>query len=308
MTYFYFSGKDVSSYNDKISISYPCSTEFSAFIKADDLFKTLSKLSTEDITFKMEGDTLKMKSGKFKFDFATIQDEEVVKRIDTVQESIKGSKPKKLPDNFSECTSLCHHSASKDESNQTLTCLCVDGKDMVATDNTRISHAVLSSEMDRMLIKSSEMKSLLSVDPKYYMSTKNWIHFIGANKCIFSIRATKGEYPDMLKFMSFTGVQVTLPETILEGIDLASVFTDNEDPKVNITIKNNECWVFAGKSDRGKVNFHEKIKYTGKEIKFTIDHELLKDMLSHSTTITIDESRARLDTNGFKMVTSLIAE
>ena len=306
MTYFYFSGKEVFSYNDKISISYPCETGFVAFVKADDLLKVLGKLDTDDISLNLNGETLTLKSGKFKLDFATIQDEDIVKRIATVQASLKEAKPKELPDNFIDCISLCHHVASSEDSDQTLNCLYIDGQDMVATDNKRIAHSVLSYVMEKMLIRASEMKSLLVIDPKYYIATKNWIHFVGANKCIFSIRSTKGEYPDMLKFMDFNGVKVTLPESILQGVDLASIFTDNEDPTVKITIKNGECMVFAGKSDRGKADFKEQIRYTGKEISFAVSSELLMDMLHHSTTITIDDSRARLDNDGFRMVTSLI--
>lgn len=247
-----------------------------------------------------------MKAGKSVSQFATIFDEEVVTRIATVKESMKGVKPKRLPDDFIESVKLCLQVASKNESDQLLTCLSIKGKDIVATDNIRIAHAEMKSEMDEMLIKAAELKSLSIIQPVSYIAGKSWIHFIDGKGVAFSIRRSKGEYPNMLKFMDFKGIELTLPKEILEGVDLASVFTDVNDV-ININIKNGICQVLKG-SDAGGVDFREKIDYKGQDVTFKINPDLLKEMMTHSTNITISTNSAKLQTDGFTLVTSLLSE
>jgi len=307
MTYLYFSGEAVISYNDVISIQYPLVTDFKTFVKADDFFKVISKIKSEEVKFKLEDTSLKMRADKMMSTFATIFDEEIIKRIATVSESRKGVKPRKLPTDFVESVRLCMQVASKNESDQLLTCLSINGKDIVSTDNIRIAHAEMKSDMEEMLIKASELKALIAINPIAYAATKTWIHFINAEECVFSIRRTKGAYPDMLKFTEFDGIEVTLPQEILDGVDIASVFTDDANDSISITIKNKTCRVFK-ESQAGKIDFRSAIDYTGQDVTFNIHPDLLKEMMTHSTNLVIAASRARLETDGFTLVTSLFTE
>jgi len=307
MTYFYFSGDEVISYNDVISISYPIKTDFQTFVKADDFFKVISKIKSEEVKFKLEGSILQMAADKMRSSFATIFDDTIIKRIETVKDSMEGIKAKKLPADFIESIRLCIQVASKNESDQLLTCLFINGKDIISTDNIRIAHAVLSSSMDEMLIKAGELKALTAINPISYAVTKSWIHFINADGCVFSIRGTKGSYPDMLKFMEFDGIEVTLPAEILDGVDIASVFTDDMNDSISITIKNKTCRVFK-ESQAGKIDFRSSIDYTGQDVTFNIHPDLLKEMMSHSTNVVIAANKAKLETDGFTLVTSLFSE
>jgi hypothetical protein len=239
--------------------------------------------------------------------FATIFDDNIIKRIETVKDSMKGIKTKKLPIDFIESIRLCIQVASKNESDQLLTCLSIKGKDIVSSDNIRISHASLKSPMDEMLIKASELRSLIAINPISYAGTASWIHFINADGCTYSIRRTKGDYPDMLKFMEFDGIEVTLPAEILDGVDIASVFTDDTNDSISIAIKNKTCRVYK-ESQAGKIDFRSPIDYTGQDVTFNIHPDLLKEMMMHSTNIVIAANKAKLETDGFTLVTSLFSE
>jgi len=307
MTYFYFTGSHVVSYNDSISIQYPIKTDFTGFVKADDLLKVVSKLKSDDIAFKMEKDILKMKSGKVLSSFATITDDTVINRISSVAESVHEETFKKLPKNFSECASMCQHVASRNESDLTLTCLYIKGKNMISTDNVRIGHSILSSEMDEMLLKASEIKALLAVFPETYVGTKSWIHFIGDSGCMFSIRRIRGEFPDMLKFMKFDGIKLNLPKEILDGIDLATVFTDDSSEHINVAIKKGICRIYK-ESESGTLDFREPIEYKGEDVSFNILPEFLREMMSHTTEIIVADTKAKLSSGEFTLVTSLFGE
>jgi hypothetical protein len=307
MTYFFFSGEAVISYNDVISILYPLKTDFKTFVKADDFFKVVSKVKADSFAFKLEDNQLKMKSDKMLNSFATIYDEEIVSRINTVQESIADATLKKLPAEFVEAVNLCIQVASKNESDQMLTCLYVSGKDVVATDNVRIAHYKMKTAMDEIMIKASELRALVSISPTKYAVTQSWIHFKNDDGCIFSIRRVKGTYPDMLKYMQFDGIDVTLPQGILDGVDVAAVFTETEDDPITVTIKKGKYRIYK-ESDAGKIDFRDTIDYKGQDITFKINPNLLKEMMKHSTNVVIGVRSARLEADNFMLVTSLFGE
>jgi len=308
MTYFLFSGKNIVSYNDTISIQHPLKTDFNLFVKANDLYKIISKLPADKVSLsiKTEG-KLNIRCSTLNASLSTINDQEIRDRINTIGSSLKKAKWKKLPKNFNDSISLCSFSASKQESDQTLTCISINGVDCVASDNRRIAHAVLSESMDPMLLKASEIRSLIATDPIKYSASKSWLHFKSENNCIFSIRRIDGNFPDYLQFFEFDGSKVELSKDIIKGVDITSILADKLDPFVTIKIIDGVCNI-VGKSEAGKIQHRSKIDYKGKEISFTINPEFLKEMMSHSSSIIISKERAKLQTDtGFTLVTSLYA-
>ena len=304
MTYFYFSGKSVVAYNDKISIQHPYETDFSLFVKADDLYRIISKLSVKTVKLSEGKGKLNISCSKFRASLSTIQNSEVKERIYNVQKSLRGKKFTKLPSNFCESILLCSFVASKQEAKQTLTCVKVDGKDCIASDNQRIAHAVLNGSVKGMLLKASEVKNLTDIKPTHYVISKGWVHFRNKEGCIFSIRRLEGKFPDFLPHFEFKGTKVDLPKDILEGMDIASVFVDNSDPSVKIKIAKGFCNVLI-KSESGSAEYRSKIAYSGPEIIFSSNPEFIKQMMSHSTSIVIGDSKAKLNTDNFSLVTAL---
>jgi hypothetical protein len=308
MTYFYFTGTHVCSYNDRISIQFPLKTDFTAFVNANDLFKVISKINVPEISFKKDGDSLKMKTVKSLMSFQTITDDEVVKRIQNVDESYKTAKlHKTLPKLFLKAIKMCYPIASRNESDLTLTCLYINKKDVVATDNIRIAHYKIDSDMPELLITASEIKNLLDIEPIKYAITGNWIHFVNVKGCVFSIRLTKGDYPDMLQYLSVKGTKILLPEELIDGIDVTSVFTDATDNSINVSIDNGICRLYK-ESEAGKSDYRMKVDYKGGKISFDIQPELLKEILSYKTDITIDADKALIVSENFTLCTSLFVE
>lgn len=306
MSYFFFSGKNIITYNDHISIQHPFKTDFTLFVKATDLYKTITKLNTDEISLTEKDGKLNVKCNKMNANLSTIHDEEIVERIKSVQNSLRKAKWKELPNDFSDGISLCSFIASKQESDQTLTCVLIDGTDCISSDNKRVSHAILGSSVERMLIKATEIKNLTVLNPIKYATQKAWVHFRNSENCIFSIRRVEGQFPDFLQFFDFEGVNVNLPKNILEGVDLASIFADTSDPTINIGISKGFV-IVSVQSDSGTFKFRAKIKYTGEDVSFKINPEFLKQMMLHSSSIVISEDKAKLETDdkSFSIVTAL---
>ena len=304
MTYFYFSGSNVISYNDIISIQYPLKTDFKTFVKADDLFKVVSKVKADQISLDLKDTSLIMKAKNVQSKFATIEDNDISARVKVIKQSVDKCKFKTLPENFKEVTRLCSFIASNNESDQTLTCVSIKGDLISATDNVRIALAKLSSSMPDMLIKASEIKNLINIDPIEYSVDNSWIHFKSKIGCVFSIRKVNGSFPDVAQFTKFKGTNISLPKSILDGLDIASVFVDSTEPSVQISLKRGWCRIFKD-GEGGTVDYREKIPYEGKDVNFTINPTFLVEMLAHSTDITVASDKARLTSGDFTMITAL---
>jgi len=303
MTYFYFSGTDIITYNDQISIQHPFKSEFNLFVKAQDLYKLISKLTEKEIKIEEKNNKLNLTCKTLKANLNTINDSEMIEKIKNVSDSLKKVKWKSLPENFCNSIILCLPSTSTKDSDGTLTCVNIDGKNCISSDNNRISHAILTEEMDDMFIKASEIKNLDTIQPKQYSITKSWLHFKNADNCIFSIRKITGEFPDYLQFFNFDGKEINLPKEILEGINLTSILAGDSDPAIKFKITKGFC-MLSSNSDAGTITHRSKIKYNGEEINFTINPDFLKEMMSHSATITVGDDKAKLQTgNSFSLLT-----
>lgn len=304
MTYFYFSGSSIITYNDKISIQHPFKTDFSLFVKAKDLYGVISKLSASDVSLTKNGDKLNIKAKTMNANLAIIKDEEVIKRIDNVQKSLDGAEFKPVSDNFCNSISLCSFASSTQESEQSLTCVHVDGNDCIASDNMRVAHAIMDEPMDEMFIKATEIKNLNAINPTEYAVTKSWLHFKNEEDCIFSIRKVDAKFPDFLPFFDFEGDSVALPKNIIEGMDITSVFADDTTPTINLNFEKGVC-IVSVKSDSGNAKHRSKIDYSGKPINFSINPNFLKEMMVHTSSIIIADDKARLETENFSLITML---
>lgn len=308
MQYIYFSGSNVVTYNDKISILHPFKTKFkNIFVKADDFFRIIDKSKSNKIKMTEKGNFLNVRSPNMNVNLTTILDEEIIDRIGMISKSLKGPKWKKLPDDFLSSAALCAFAASKQESELTTSCVYINGSKCMATDNDRFASANMTGKMESMFIKASQLPNLVSIEPIVYAITSSWLHFKNKDNCVFSIRRVDGMFPDFSGVIDFEGTTIKLSNEILEGTDLAKIFIDKLEPVVTVKISKGRC-IVSIKSDGGTSQHRSKVDYNGKPIVFTLNPDFLKEMLARSTVITLDNkfSRAKLVTDNFIMITSLL--
>ncbi len=309
MTYYYFSGKEVVTYNDKISILHPLETDFNLFVKADDMFKIVSLSKAKELKLKENGNKLNIRSPNMNVNLTTILDEEIIDRIGIIRKSIEDIKWIKLPGNFMECAKLCSFAASKTESETTLSCIYFNESDCMALDNDRFASAKLDGKIKEFFFKAAQLSNLASIEPTLYVLTKAWIHFKNEDGCIFSIRRINGTFESMDDVLNFEGTSVDLSTDIIEGADIAAIFTDSLEPVVSLKITKGKCLVSVS-SEGGGSQHRSKIAYEGPDIEFNLNPEFLREMLQHSTSITIDDdsTKAKLSTENFTMMASLRAK
>lgn len=306
MKNFYFDGKNVITYNDKISIMHPFKTDFKSFIHADTLYKLISKLPFDKFKIKSSSENqISIIAKGLNVSLPSIIDEEVVKRISVVNKGIKKVKWNKLPDNFVDSINLCSFAASTSETESTISCVRLENKVCVATDSKRLAYAKLNQKIEPMFIKASEIKHLFAINPTHYSSNKGWLFFKNEEKCVFSIRRIEGEFPKWKHLFKFKGTQINLPKELLSGIDLASVFSENGSViPLHIYIEKNKCFLSL-QTESGKLDYKIPIEYDQKPFDFVINPDFLKEMMKFDTTITFVGKKAKLETENYAILTAL---
>jgi len=307
MKNFYFSGETVVTYNDRISVLYPFLTDFKGFVRADTLYSLIDKLPESKFKLKQKegGSGVILTSKGVSVDLPSIMDEEVVTRIGVVNKEITEANWQDLPTNFSDSISVCSFAAAKSEVASTISCVYINGDKVVATDSKRIAFAKIDKEMPALFIKAEEVKNLVAIKPTHYSVSNGWILFKSSSGSIFSIRKIDGSFPEWEPLFEFEGNVVELPKTILHGIDLASVFTKIDLSAVlSITIGENLCKIVIT-TEGGNLKYQVPLDYEGEAISFVVNPDFLKEMIKHSTVITFAESKAKLETETYSILTAL---
>lgn len=309
MGYFYFSGENVITFNNTISIQQPLKTDFTTFIRGNDLVNLLIGTKSSVIDLKQKDTKVLFNAKNIKATLNTIEDNEFVNKVKAVQKSIKSITWFSLPKNFSECIKSCSTVHISGELDSVLSSALVNDGLCVSSDNQRVIKTKLDAPMDTMLIKCSEIDKLLSISPIKYGVSDNWLHFRNKTDCIFSLRKIEGDFPDILHLFDFEGDIVTLPKSLTDGINVTEIFVDSLSPYIRIHFKDNQC-ILAIDSKYGSIKHKSSIKYKGKPISFSINPEFLKSMIQHSTTVCVhkDKSKLKIETDNYSMITALYTE
>jgi len=309
MGYFYFTGKNVITYNNTISVRHPFLTDFTGFIRSNELLNLLTKIKTPKIKMGLKDNKVFIQTNRINASLNTIEDDDFVTNIKTIEKYIKKAKWKQLPKTFCDCIKTSASIYIKEETDNIFTTVSINGNTCISTDNQRVVKTVMNDEMDDMLIQGSEIEKMVSIGPIKYASDKKWLHFKNKYNCILSIRKISGTFPDLTKMFKFKGKKIDLPKKLTDGIDITTVFVDSFSPYINIKIESGKC-ILSIESNYGKVEHKSKIKYSGATVEFGINPEFLKNMMKYSATVIInkDNTRLRIGTNNYSLISALYGQ
>jgi hypothetical protein len=309
-TSFAFMNGRVVTYNDEISISHPVKgLEFEGAILADEFYKFLTKVKTEDIDIDLvTNEQIVMKSGRSKVGL-TIQTEITL----PIDEELKhGKKWTSIPDNFMEGLQFACQSCSSDMTNPKLTCVHINEAGFIeGTDNYRICKYTLDKELpiETTLIPATAIIVVIKINPTKMAQGKGWFHFKTKEGTIISCRTFKEEYVNLAPFLKNkkTGTVITFPDTIFEVLDKAQVFAQRKssiDESISIFVKSK---VLTVKSESATGWFEEKVpfKYLGDEFNFNITPYLLKDILKQNKKCYISKNELRFQGENWIYLTAL---
>ena len=227
---FIFDGRWVKTGNNKLSISYPfpSDTEISGGVKARELYKILSKMSDETVEMKNDEGSIIVKDSVTSLTLNLIQDETTDRIINN--KKLQRIAWEKIPENFLHSLLLCMFSTSSDQNSGIWNTVYVNGKDMVSTDNVRISWARIKKSMPEFMIPVSSIVELLKMEPTNYFIDSAWAHFQNENSgVILSARLVIGDYPiDDIKVLfdkETDSKEYTFPESLSKSLGRVSVLS-----------------------------------------------------------------------------------
>jgi len=229
-TSFAFLNGRVATYNDEISISHPVEgLDITGAIFAEEMYAILKKLKGEDIDIKQEGNEIILTSGKSEVGF--ILQSEIKLPLEEVGDI---GKWKKLPDNFLKGLQFTIPNCSSSSSAPILNCIHITKKEVEACDNYRISRVTLASEFptEEFLIPKESAQVVLKLAPTHVAFGKGWVHFGTPEKhTILSCRIVEEKFPQLNDHLNLQGDKLTLPDTISEILDRASVLAKRDNAK-----------------------------------------------------------------------------
>lgn len=304
--HYLFTGDEVVSYNDVISIRTPFGSDFKGSVKANLLDAVLREIDNEEVVFSLVESKFVIKSKQIKSELSVLTHLDLLDQLPSV-----GTKWIDIPEGFIKGISLCRFSASKDMTQPILSCVGIDGGNIFSSDDVRISWAVFKGKKkEKFLIPASAVDELVKFSIFKYQIEESWIHFKTDKGAVFSSRRVEGKYPDPSKFFDVQGVEINFPTELKEVVDSIGRFSEGKlvfDNLISLSLDKN---FIVCKADFSEGFVEKKIEIGKKSlvrtpIEFKINPYFLSEVLEKSTKFVLGKSVGLFESEGFKHVMSL---
>ena len=308
-THFVFTGDDVFTYNDQISISYPLETEFRCSVPADTLYGLVKDLKGKEVEVTLNEGQLLLTCGRTKAGI-NISTDETIEELVKAMGFPKDTEWKSLDKEFLEGIKLCMFSASKDLSCPYMTCISVEHDRLVSGDDIRISLFDLRHEIpDTFLLPATAAAELVKFDIVEYALMESWIFFGTDDGIIFCSRIVVDEYPDVTEFFEMKeGITMKLPSEFKDSINTVYPMADGDfdiDKQIEISITKN---ALKCRSDGASgwaetaIDIHDGVP----DLTFKVNPVFLSEVLSKETTATHEPGKLLILSGKLKHLMSLV--
>ncbi len=306
-TSFVFLKDRVCTYNDDIAISHPVpglSLVLEGAIRAEELYKLLSKIKKDEIVIEQSETELVLKAGKAKAGLALQSEIKLPLEDIEVQE-----KWKRVPEDLIPAIQFAVPSCSKDNTRPVLTCVYVttDGR-VEASDNYRITRYKIGDMPSSFLLPAATAKDIVNYKIVKVAGGKGWIHFKTEEETILSCRIYKGTFPDITDLLAVEGQEFKFPKLLTDVLERAEIFAEQEskDQMIKIIVRDNVMQVRA-KNPVGWFIEEVKVTFDGEPFSFGINPNLLKSIAMQTRNCVIGKRCIKFTADKWEHVVSLIA-
>lgn len=308
-SHYIFTGNNVVTYNDRLCISYPFSSEYTFSVEGEDLLKTMRTVKETECEIEVTENSIRVKSPTVDAELSTVVgDRAAESMIEGIRLDSLAWSP--LPKDFARNLTLCSFSASDDATHRNLTGVHVAGNFMESSDDLRITEVVFDGEVPEVLIPKKACEEIGKYSPVEYCIDESWIHFRNDEGLIFSSRVINETFPNCEAHFDFEGTEVCLPSELKEVAKEISFMCEGKlasEVNIDITICDNECLVEAKKS-RGSLKKKLPIVFRSTDpVKMAINPDFLIEAMSKSPVVKVsdDRGRALFSSDTFRHVVSL---
>jgi hypothetical protein len=298
----FFNGKYLVAGNDQIIVHCPLETDFTGGVNYDDLNKLIGAINIADIELINQENQLLIDAGNVAGGLKVVNPDE-----DIPFALPENCEWETLPADFNEALTLCSFSASTDPSLGLLTCLKVDKKNIISSDNFRVSKYTFTKPIkNTFMLSLTVINSLLKFNPVKVCQDISFAHFELDNGAMFSCRKAVGEYPNVNNLFNVTGETFELPKELRTAVKSVEFLADNENVYERfVTIETVDGKLRCGsENSRGWTNFVLD-QTIDRDIKFRINPAFLYEILDKVTEITLGLDKALFKTDKFIHVMAL---
>jgi|SRR3990172_9885106 len=195
-----FDDKWIRSFKEDISVSFPVETGYRTAVRAEELYKILSKMDAEDLEIILTEDgKLSIRGGKTTVKMNPLQKEQISHSLDRAW-AVQTDDLEWffLPKGFLEGLGLCAFSAGTGPALGVLSGVHFNGVNIISTDNFRVSVFTMEEQVPKKFTiptKSVENLLKLGIEFEALSLSKAWVHFSSKEGAIFSARILTGDYP-----------------------------------------------------------------------------------------------------------------
>jgi DNA polymerase III sliding clamp (beta) subunit (PCNA family) len=282
--HFVFGERYVSTYNDKIAISYPFSLGFPVAVKASEFHSLMRKIIADEIDLQIENDQMKIVAGKTKAQIVIALD---ILCPPMLIDEDKGWKS--LPKDFAEGVGFCCFSADTNMLLQQLTCLWITKGFIFSADHWRATKFCMEGEVEKeFMLPAESAKKLSAYAPVQYLLEEAWVHFKNKEGVIFSSRIVAGEYPQVIwSLFEVVGDKITIPKGLRESVDRVSAFaTKHEEKLITLSVVGGKM-TCKGKGALGWIE--DELLVRSKDFEVNASPEALMDILSKTSEMFLGE-------------------
>lgn len=307
MTFAFIDGA-VVTYNDEISICTPLADGIAleGAINADELYKLVKKLKEDEVTITQSKKGITIAAGRTTVGMHVQREVNLpLDEIDTSEEWYELNK------DFITLADFTRKACATDSTRPLLTTVnftvngCIE-----ASDALRLIRAETGMllPVEQFLIPDTSVAEMVKITPTEIARGRGWVHWRNPSGTILSCRVFADEYMDVSPYLEVEGVEITLPKTLRDTLDVAGVFAHRDrvdDEEVTITIANNRIKVYAS-GESGWIEEEANIRYNEEQIQFRIVPYILYDILKETQTCIVSEKRLKFSGAGWVYITALL--
>ncbi len=291
-THAIFTGEEIATYNDSISIIYPYKTDFACSVSGEEFYKIVASIKEDTLDLTVEDNQMRIKSKKTKAGLSTIVGEnaKVEKLVVRIKETVSARRFwKSLPADFLNGVYLCMFNASRDMTTGVRCCVAVKDDRIYSVDNIRISRFIMQGKVNEMLIPARSAMELVKYKVTKYGISDGWIHFKTDDEVMFNCRTMIGDYPSIDHFFREPQNEITIPMEMQEVMKAAAVIAEGDvdiAKIVEVTIDKGE--ITCRSEDKGKKWMEKTVdleNYKGRKIVFWVNPTFFSQVLDKSTSL-----------------------
>jgi len=308
---FAFLAGKVFSYNDEISMSHPVpNLGIVGVVRAEELHKLLQKIKQEKISVTVTESELLVAFGKASAGLGLV----VEGRLPLDEVAEVDSYVDISPD-FLDALEFVVPNCSTDMTMPTLTCVHIRGDGWVeATNNQRIArHRIIELGIEPALIPAHICQHVIRMAPIGLQKTEGWLHFINKAGTTLSCRVFEKGFPDDADIQASMhmekGVDIILPNTVLEIVDRASIFGNRDhfiDNQIKFSFQEKKLIVSAQNAS-GWYDEQCSIRYKGRDMEVSLSPDFMANILSKTLTCRLTKNKIGFKEENWEFVSVLIS-